>query len=167
MILILLFTITLASRKECKATSTGIPLSPSLARPETFGGGQSPCMKLDSRVFKEASPYDTKVLNIEHIVELQNSEMDECDKDIFGNVILADAKWNRAVGNLCWKYGSVEKQQVYGPIFQRAIDNVRACCIKESPNDVSLTVIAIVLIIATALFVSALFVSLSQADCLT
>lgn len=132
-IALLLIAVCSGSRKVCSAEHTGIPLGHHLMVASSFGGGQPPCKKFNRVEFNAAYPHDSKQFHIEHIVELQNSEpsLANCDKDIYGNIILANATWNRAVGNLCWKYTASEKQIVYGAIFQQAMDNVRQCCINE------------------------------------
>jgi len=55
-------------------------------------------------------------------------EIEKCNKNIMGNLLLADSSWNRGMGQLCWEQVKVEKSQVYGPIFYKAMNNVRKCC---------------------------------------
>lgn len=134
-ILINVFTLSFSASPNCGKTSTGIP-NHNLFIPNTWPNNFDPCEKLDKTKYNKLYPHDGKSWNIEHIIELKNSEpeLESCDKDIFGNVILADATWNRAVGNLCWKYCSQEKMRVYGPIFSQAMNNVRQCCNSQPPG---------------------------------
>lgn len=65
---------------------------------------------------------------VEHIIELQNSELNNCNKNIYGNIILAYGKWNRQVGNLDWKNGKQEKERIYGRnIVKQALENIKKC----------------------------------------
>lgn len=65
---------------------------------------------------------------VDHIIELKNSELNTYNKNIYGNIILAYGKWNRQVGNLNWTYGKKEKIRVYGKdIVDQAIENIKQC----------------------------------------
>lgn len=65
---------------------------------------------------------------IEHIIELKNSELNTYDKNIYGNILLAYGTWNRQLGNLNWTYGKQEKIRVYGKdIVEQAIKNIKIC----------------------------------------
>jgi len=74
--------------------------------------------------------------DVEHIIDTANSEPDleKCDKNIRGNLILANHIWNTQIGQLCWKHVKDEKSTVYGEIFLKAMHNVRQCCSKSQPN---------------------------------
>lgn len=73
--------------------------------------------------------------DVEHIIDLGNSILPRCKKNIYGNIILTNATWNREMGRKSWKIVSSEKQRVYGSIFNQAILNVEKCnpgCNQES-----------------------------------
>ena len=64
---------------------------------------------------------------VEHIIPKANSikELEGCDTNIFGNLIMAYGKWNAALGNgfLC------EKEEIYGSlIYNKAYNTVLNCC---------------------------------------
>lgn len=65
---------------------------------------------------------------VEHIVDLTNTPYQNCNPNILGNVIMAYDKWNRQVGQMCWKYVQNEKMAVYGrKLFCEAVMNVIDC----------------------------------------
>lgn len=64
---------------------------------------------------------------VEHIIDLKNSELNNCNKNIYGNIVLAYGLWNRQVGNLNWTYAKKEKKLVYKEIFDKAIHNIKKC----------------------------------------
>lgn len=80
----------------------------------------------------------TNSYEVEHIIELKNSELDGCNKNIYGNILLAYGTWNRQVGNLNWGYGKQEKIRVYGrSIVEAALKNIAKCdanCVQDVPH---------------------------------
>lgn len=101
--------------------------------PQTFMqlSNADPCETISNSQFRnENKQYLTSNLDTEHIIDLSNSESElaHCNKNIRGNMVLANSNWNRGVGNLCWKYAKSEKRSVYGNIFNQAENNVRVCC---------------------------------------
>ena len=99
--------------------------------PETYEN-TNPCEVIDNIKFRKIYNQYTvgNNIDVEHIIDLQNSEpeLESCNKNIRGNMILADRSWNRGVGGLCWDYVKMEKSQVYGNIFNQAYNNVKKCC---------------------------------------
>lgn len=100
---------------------------------ETFApDGSNRCHHITNDYYRNVlySNINKQGIDTEHIIDLKNSEpeLDDCDKEILGNMILANRSWNRAVGSLCWEYVKAEKLQVYGDIFNEAMRNVRECC---------------------------------------
>lgn len=77
--------------------------------------------------FINFSKYD-----VEHIIDKNNSIWPRCDKDIYGNIILANSSWNRAMGQRTWHLVEDEKKYVYGAIFNKAKDNVLYCCRRDN-----------------------------------
>lgn len=65
---------------------------------------------------------------VDYIIDKENSELPDCDKDIVGNMILANCEWKKQAEQLCWKYLKTEKMQVYKNIFTKALENVKYCC---------------------------------------
>lgn len=65
---------------------------------------------------------------VEHIIEVHHSELNNCNKNIYGNIIFAYGKWNRQVGQLNWNNCKNEKVEVYGKtIVDTAIKNIIKC----------------------------------------
>lgn len=96
-----------------------------------------PCEPVTNNNFRNnLYPQYKEGRDVDHIVDISNSEeeLSECDKNIMGNLVLADSGWNRGVGNLCWRYVKAEKQMIYGDIFDRAMYNVRYCCGLDTPT---------------------------------
>src|ERR1044071_832591 len=93
--------------------------------PETYDN-TNPCQQMTNtqfrNLYKKYNSYE-----VEHIIDHKNSEptLLHCNKDIRGNMVLADAVWNKQVGQLCWDNVKKEKSLVYGTVFQRAFDAVR------------------------------------------
>lgn len=69
---------------------------------------------------------NTECYHIEHIIDKTNSGI-EGDKLIIGNLIMAYGRWNVQIGQLCWPSVMIEKGEIYGGIFDMALDNVRKC----------------------------------------
>lgn len=106
---------------------------------------------------------------VEHIVDLTNTPYQNCNPNILGNVIMAYDKWNRQVGQMCWKDVESEKMAVYGKkIFCEAVRNVVECgkcnvplpheCIEYTNRNIVIavsilgTVVAVIAIISLVLF---------------
>lgn len=95
--------------------------------------------------------------DVEHIIDEKHSMFSGCNKNIYGNIILANSSWNRALGIRTWKWVSAEKEHVYGSIFIQAKHNVRHCC--EQDDDVG-NIIIIISIIYSLLISGILFMFL-------
>lgn len=52
--------------------------------------------------------------NLEHIVDLQNSILEEYNRNIVGNIVMAYGRWNQQVGSLTWPRVEAEKIEIYG-----------------------------------------------------
>ena len=63
----------------------------------------------------------------EHIIDLKNSILPNCNKNIYGNLIMSYGKWNNEVGQLTWENIQKEKTAVYKGIFNQAIENIKKC----------------------------------------
>lgn len=63
----------------------------------------------------------------EHIIDLKNSILENCNKNIYGNLVMAYGKWNMEIGQLTWTDVEKEKRLVYGDIFDKAIENIKIC----------------------------------------
>lgn len=68
-----------------------------------------------------------KSYEIEHIIDLKNSELNNCNKNIYGNIVLTYGLWNRQVGNLNWNNAKKEKSEIYGNIVNKALLNIIDC----------------------------------------
>lgn len=119
----------------------------------------NPCEIIDNNKFRKLySQYINSNVQVEHIIDLQNSEpeLEYCNKNIRGNMILADGNWNQGVGQLCWDYVKMEKSQVYGNIFNDAYNNVKKCCgMGTIGSQILYAVIGICLTLAVVLIVLA------------
>jgi len=106
------------------------------------------CQVISNSEFRKQYSQLTPKEHVEHIIDINNgpSELLNCNKQIRGNMIIANGDWNRQVGQLCWKDVSVEKRLVYGDeIFNSAYDAVRSCCINTPKmGDIVGVVVAIV-----------------------
>ncbi len=73
--------------------------------------------------------------HVEHIIDKQNSG-NNCNKNIYGNIVMAYNKWNQQVGKLTWEHVKNEKSVVYGDIFNKAMQYVTQCdkSCKFEPN---------------------------------
>lgn len=102
--------------------------------PETYDI-TNPCELITPTQFRKLYPQYLKNNHVEHIIDHANSEqtLQHCNKDIRGNMILANADWNRQVGQLCWDNVKKEKIDVYGNIFRTALDAVTKCCSQIMP----------------------------------
>lgn len=73
----------------------------------------------------------------EHIIDMSNSDTGY-DNNIFGNVIMAYGKWNQQVGQLCLDNVKSEKREIYGAIYDKAMENIikcnKACGINNNTN---------------------------------
>lgn len=151
MIVFLLFTIlisfSIAAKKECNKHSSAhskfyeINYNKTSTRffvRETYNLSSDPCESMSNQKFRLLHKKYVLGQDVEHIIDTANSEPDlaKCDKNIRGNLILADHIWNTQIGQLCWDYVKAEKSIVYGTIFQKAMDNVRKCCkLTDDNND--------------------------------
>ena len=68
----------------------------------------------------------TNCYQVEHIIDISNVDND-CDKNIYGNIVLSYGVWNAQIGRLNWKYVKLEKMEVYGNIFEEAESNLFKC----------------------------------------
>lgn len=64
--------------------------------------------------------------HMEHIID-QNGTPYAQNKNILGNLIMANATWNRQIGQLTWSAVEREKRAVYGEIFDLALSSVVEC----------------------------------------
>ncbi len=135
-IILLLLAIAFAARETCTARTHSkfydehyVKADIKFFVPETFQY-TDPCTPMTNLVFRKQYPQYLEGNQVEHIVDKENSEpeLDRCNKHIIGNLVLANATWNMGMGNMCWRDIKVEKSQVYGYIFQKAMDNVKQCC---------------------------------------
>lgn len=85
--------------------------------------------------------------DIEHIIDLKNSILPNYDRNIYGNIILANMKWNREMGSKGWNIIQTEKSIVYGEIFNLAIENIIKCNQNETKNNKKHTSIWLIVII--------------------
>lgn len=108
---------------------------------------KDPCIMISNEEFRKLYPQFSKGNDVEHIVDTANSEYG-CEKSIMGNLVMANSIWNRQIGNMCWDDVKVEKREIYGEIFDRAVDNVRRCCKTETINFFSIMIITIIVFVA-------------------
>ena len=126
-------------------------------------GENDRCTKITNSQLRKQYPWIKSTDEVEHIVDTNNGPeyLEECDKNIRGNLIISIGIWNRQVGNMCWKDVEAEKRTVYGnQIVDYAISSVHICCKKpDPPADISLSnFIAIIFSLAIALLVITLIV---------
>ena len=113
----------------------------SLFLADTYSYGGNKCDTVTNPTYREMlkrAGYDLGSMEVEHIIDIAHSELPGCNKNIRGNLVIADASWNRGVGNLCWTYASAEKANVYGEIFTNARTAVRECCLNAAAEQPSL-----------------------------
>lgn len=52
---------------------------------------------------------------------------ENCEVNVYGNIIIALGTWNNQLGNLPWNHAKNEKIEIYGDIFQQAYNNIIEC----------------------------------------
>jgi hypothetical protein len=118
------------------------------------------CEPITNTAFRKEYPWLTSADEVEHIIDINNSpgELENCNKRIRGNMIIANGQWNRQVGQLCWKDVSVEKKLVYGDeIYNSAYNSVLSCC-QIAPKIGDVVGVIIVIVVVLTLFVAALLI---------
>lgn len=99
-----------------------------LMYPDSFSKGTDPCEITTNAQYRKLFNID-QTYQVEHIVDQSNAPFNECNKNIIGNLAIADASWNQGVGSLCWENVYNEKVAVYGQkTVDTAIYNVEKCC---------------------------------------
>jgi len=139
-ILFVLFITSFAARKNCNALHSNF-FSDNYGKTNTqFFVRETftfidPCETITNSKFRAKYPQYLSDNQVEHIIDKENSEQDleTCDKNIIGNLVLANGAWNMGAGQLCWDNAKIEKSLVYGDIFPQAMDNVHKCC-HTNPN---------------------------------
>lgn len=138
--LFILFSIYSCAKKECTQTTHSTFYNTNYGKPnvkffikETYNDN-NPCEQITNKNFRDLHALFKNGNHVEHIVDITNSEpeLSHCTKNIMGNLVLANSGWNQGVGQLCWDYVKIEKSQVYGDIFKKAMDNVKKCCEVDS-----------------------------------
>lgn len=71
---------------------------------------------------------------MEHIVDVVETEFPDCNKNILGNLVMAFGIWNNQVGQLNSKGVAFEKKEIYGSIYNLARANVAKCCVTTPPS---------------------------------
>lgn len=109
-----------------------------------------PCEKITNSQMRKKYSWITNEHDIEHIIDTKNgpSELESCDKDIRGNKVVANAGWNRAVGQKCWAQVSIEKEIVYSEAFIKAYNSVKRCCAKQPDINLSNVLPAVMLVLS-------------------
>lgn len=163
--------------------------------PETYLGLQqqdNPCQKIKSRAqyLKKLQSYGITCTgswcdseggfgckvepcyNMEHIIDIKNSLPElgpEYDRNILGNLVMAYSTWNKQVGNLpSWDEIKSEKGEIYGEIFETAMEHVRRCHQDSSfGEDIHISKIInkgfiILSIIVASLYISMYLISLRE-----
>lgn len=105
--------------------------------PETLVGTGKlhPCQVISYTQFNnDIKNYQRSGWTVDHIIDLQNSdpELADCQKHIRGNMILVNSQWAQDMKKLCWDNAKIEKKEIYGAIFNKAIENIRMCCKPKS-----------------------------------
>lgn len=134
-IIFILFEIYLSAKKKCVSTHSTFyntnygKTNMEFFVPETYVD-TNPREPMTNIKFRSMYPQYLIGNEAEHIIDKTNSEpeLEKCNKNIRGNLVMANSSWNKGVGGLCWNYVKLEKKQIYGNIFQRAMDNVKKCC---------------------------------------
>jgi hypothetical protein len=72
--------------------------------------------------------------NVEHIIPLKHniSELQGCDVNIYGNLIMAYGLWNQQLSNSHY----YEKKLIYHDIFNKAYQSIYWCCKNYLPNTI-------------------------------
>lgn len=72
--------------------------------------------------------------NVEHIIPESHNipEIEGCDVDIHGNLIMAYGLWNQQLSNTFFH----EKKLIYGDIFTKAYESVYYCCKGQMPTSI-------------------------------
>uniref|UniRef100_A0A6C0C7G7 Uncharacterized protein n=1 Tax=viral metagenome TaxID=1070528 RepID=A0A6C0C7G7_9ZZZZ len=152
MYLFTLFLVTFAAKEKCNALHSTFfnnnygKTSARFFVKETFAY-TDPCGVITNAEFSKQYPQFKSGNDVEHIIDTAFSEYElrDCDKNIIGNLVMADRSWNRGVGQLCWENVKTEKMIVYEDIFQQAMNNVRKCCNLEQDDPMMAIVGCIIL----------------------
>ena len=142
-IIITLFAIVFAARKDCGPQHSLFynknhgKLDVTFFVPETYDDTNS-CELIENTGFKKLYPTHLRGNDMEYIIDKENSEpeLENCNKNIKGNMILANRVWKKDIGNLCWIYVKKEKFNIYGNIFSKAMLHVKQCCGSNSSRAV-------------------------------
>ena len=93
---------------------------------------------------------------VEHIID-KNGVTDEylnsCNKDIYGNLVMAYGRWNSEIGQRPWHMVRQEKQEIYKDIFRKAEEAVLECCM-ESKNGLDMKMLIGAAVIITFLIIT-------------
>jgi hypothetical protein len=77
----------------------------------------------------------TIAYDVEHIIDKNGPEYNDCDKDIVGNYVMANNEWNQILGIVAkfdYDKSTKEKTKVYGNhMMNRVRLNIEKCCSKE------------------------------------
>ena len=115
---------------------------------------QDRCKPITNQAFRKLFPWITSAQQVEHIVDKANGpeHLEECNKDIMGNLIIAAGEWNQQVGQMCWKDVEREKRSVYGSdIMSYALTSAEECCGK-APSKAKYGVAVLAVVIPVIVF---------------
>ena len=67
--------------------------------------------------------------DVDHVIDLANSSprLKKCNKNIYGNMIVANSKWNRQMGWKGWSVVKKEKKELYRKIYNKAKRHIVDC----------------------------------------
>jgi hypothetical protein len=94
-------------------------------------------------------------VQVEHIIDKKNSICQECPKNIYGNIVMASATWNKQMGVRKWHIVEKEKRHIYGNIFNLAEKSIHHCKHKSSDG---MDFVSIFLIIIASCFCTYVFI---------
>lgn len=155
MLLLLFIGIVLSAREKCgnqshtKYYNEHLPIKKELFFVANTFDDMDPCTPISNQEFRDLYPQYAE-WDVEHIIDTANTIDNTCSKDFMGNLVMANREWNRQIGQMCWKYVQVEKDEVYGEIFAKALYNVKRCCKIGTINYSSIIIIIVCMLVALA-----------------
>jgi hypothetical protein len=91
------------------------------------------CKTMSNKQMREvwrSAEYDLAGFDCDHIIDVANVPgiPDNVGRDIAANKIPALSRWNRGMGQLCWRDAEAEKRKIYGDdIVNNALAAVKKC----------------------------------------